>query len=417
MKNTMPRPEARKTGLTLFVLCAFCLLLVFLSASGEAKAAAQDAGEVVVYNWSEYIPQEVLDQFTAETGIKVIYSTFETNEAMYAKIKLMQGKGYDVVVPSGYFLEQLRKENLIQELDHAKLANMVNLDPKMMDQAYDPGNKFSVPYMWGAAGLAYNTKYIPKGSLTKWADLARPEYKGKVILTDDLRDAFGLALKAIGLSTNASSEEDIKKAYEFLKELKSSVRVFDLTAIKQALITEEVWVGPIWNGDFLVAQEESDDLAYVFPEEGAILWLDSFVILKGAANVDNAHTFINFMLRPEIAVKCVEEYKYSTPNLRAIDLLPEEMRNNRILNPGPEELKNSEYPGGVGPALPIYEQSWEMLKTNQEGQGDSLSGVLNKKGVSPLVFLPQTPSFLYPFVRVSGLGRLVTALAGLWFAV
>ena len=344
-------------------LVALGLLLV-LCLAGTALAA-QNKGQVVVYNWSEYIPQDVLDEFTEETGIKVVYSTFESNEAMFAKVKLLRGKSYDVVVPSGYFVDLLRRDKLVQELDHSRLANFKNLDPKLLNQDYDPGNKYSIPYMWGAVGLAYNTKYIPKGSLTRWTQLLQPELKGKIILTDDLRDAFGLALRAKGHSVNTRKPEEIKDGYDFLAALKPSVRVFDVTAIKQALISEEVWTGPIWNGDYLVAEEENENLAYVFPEEGAVLWADSFVIPSGAENIDNAYAFIDYMLRPDVAARCVEEYKYSTPNLEAIKLLPEAMRNNPILVPGDNELKNAEFTTGIGDALGEYERYWERIKTLQ----------------------------------------------------
>lgn len=346
----------------LFLVAGVFSLCLF---TAPALAAKADAGEVIVYNWSEYIPQDVLNDFTKETGIKVVYSTFETNEAMFAKVKLMQGKGYDIVVPSSYFVGMMRKDGLLEELDLSKIPNLSNIDPRNLNQAYDPGNKHTIPYMWGAVGLAYNSKRIPKGSITKWNDLLKPEFKGRVIMSDDLGDAFGLALKARGLSTETTSEDDIKSAYEFLKELKKSVRVFDVTAIKQSLISEEVWIGPIWNGDFLVAKEEKDDLEFVYPEEGAVLWVDSFVMLKNAPNKENAYTFINYMLRPEVAARCVEEYMYSTPNAKALDLLPEELRDNIVLNPGDEQLKNSEYSTGVGEALQTYEKYWEMLKTNQ----------------------------------------------------
>ena len=347
------------------LFAVLCILALIPGFAGLALAASKDKGQVIVYNWSEYIPQDVLDNFTKETGIKVVYSTFESNEAMFAKVKLLRGKSYDVVVPSGYFVDMLRRDKLIRELDHSKLPNIVNLDPALMDQEYDPGNKYSIPYMWGAVGLAYNTKHIHEGSLTRWNQMLQPEYKGKIILTDDLRDALGLALRAKGHSINSRNPQDVKDAYDFLAQLKASVRVFDVTAIKQALISEEVWLGPIWNGDFLVAQEENESLAYVFPEEGALLWADSFTIPSGAANVENAYAFINYMLRPEVAVRCIEEYKYSSPNLKAIELLPPELRNNPILVPGPKELKNAEFTTGIGDALPIYEKYWEQLKTLQ----------------------------------------------------
>ena len=346
------------------VAAALLGLFVSLSAAGFSTAA-ENKGQVVVYNWSEYIPQDVLDNFTEETGIKVVYSTFESNEAMFAKVKLLRGKSYDVVVPSGYFVDLMRRDKLLQEIDHSRLPNLANLDPAVMDQEYDPGNKYSVPYMWGAVGLAYNTKYIPKGSLTRWNQMLEPSYKGKIILTDDLRDAFGLALRAKAHSVNARDSAQIKDAYDFLAQLKASVRVFDVTAIKQALISEEVWMGPIWNGDYLVAQEENEALDFIFPEEGAVLWADSFTIPVGAENVNNAYAFINYMLRPEVAVRCIEEYKYSSPNLKAIEMLPPELKSNPILVPGPAELKNAEFTTGIGETLGEYERYWEQLKTLQ----------------------------------------------------
>ena len=355
----------RKAVLAATVLAVILSSACFAASSAHAATKAADKGQVIVYNWSEYIPQDVLDAFTKETGIKVVYSTFESNEAMFAKVKLLRGKSYDVVVPSGYYVDLLRRDKLAKELDHAKLPNMVNLDPKLMNQEYDPGNKYSLPYMWGVVGIAYNTKHVPEGSITSWSDLLKPEFKNRLILTDDLRDAFGLALRAKGHSINSTDPAAIKAGFEFLAQLKKSVRVFDVTAIKQALIGEEVWLGPIWNGDFLVAKEEKPELAFCFPQEGAVLWSDAFVIPAGAANVDNAYTFINYMLRPEVAVRCMEEYKYSSPNLKAIELLPQELRENRILVPGPEELKNGEFITGIGDALGEYEKYWERIKTMQ----------------------------------------------------
>ena len=345
-------------GLMLVFACALMVL-------APAHAAKKSAGKVVVYNWSEYIPQKVMDDFTKETGIEVVYSTFEANEAMIAKVKLMQGKGYDVVVPSSYFLDIMKEDDLIQKIDHSKLPNLAQIDPKWLNKDFDPNNEYSVPYMWGVLGLAYNTKYIKPEQLTSWADLTRPEFKGKLIMTDDLRDAFCVGMKAKGRSCVDAAGEDIELGYQFLRDLKPSIRIFDVTAIKQALISEEVWAGPIWNGDYLVAAEENKNLAFLFPKEGVPLWMDNFVITKGAENVANAHTFINYMLRPEVAVQCVEEYQYSTPNKGALELLDEETRNNRILLPQEEELQKAEFTEAAGPALNIYQKFWEILKTGK----------------------------------------------------
>ncbi|MDR2488904.1 MAG: spermidine/putrescine ABC transporter substrate-binding protein [Desulfovibrio sp.] len=349
----------------------FCLVPALLHALAGEVSQAQAAGNpgknsgkkrVIVYNWSEYIPQSVLNDFTKETGIKVVYSTFESNEAMYARVKLLRGKGYDVVIPSSYFVDLLRRDKLLKELDHSKIPNLVHIDPKRLDQEYDPGNTYSIPYMWGALGLAYNSRHISEDAVARWADLLKPEFKGKIIFTDDLRDAMGLALRASGFSSNTKEVGELELAFDFLSKLKPSVRVFDVTAVKQALISEEAWIGPIWNGDYLVAKEENPALKYVFPREGALLWIDGFVIPAGAAHVDNAYTFINYMLRPDVAARCVREYKYSSPNLAAIKLLPDDLRGDPVLLPGDAELQNAEFTTVVGNALREYEKYWEQVK-------------------------------------------------------
>ena len=345
---------------------AILLVIILLGAGANAWGASNDGkNEVVVYNWSEYIPQDVLNDFTRETGIKVVYSTFESNEAMYAKVRLLGGRSYDIVVPSNYILEMMIKDKLLSPIDLSKLDNFKNLDPQLLNRDFDPQNQYSVPYMWGTTGLAYNSKYVSADKVAQWADLLRPEFKGKIILSDDLRDTFSLALCAKGLDPNTTKEADIKTAYQFLKELKPSVRVFDVTATKQTLITEEVWLGTIWNGDFLVAQEENEDLRFVYPTEGVIAWIDSFVILREAPNKENALTFINYMLRPEVAKRCIEEYYYSSPNLAGIALLDDELRNNQVLVPTPEIMSRMVVQESVGEALNVYESYWEKLKTDK----------------------------------------------------
>ena len=339
-------------------LMTFCM--VFPAGADEVRVKR----DIVVYNWSEYIPDDVLEDFTSETGVRVTYSTYESNEAMFAKVKLLGGRSYDVVCPSSYMADLMIKAGMLRKLDHSRLPELANIDPKLMAyQAHDPQGDYSVPYMWGTLGLVINTKYIPKGSVTRWSDLWRPEFKGKILLTDDSRDAFGVALKVLGKDVNTTSEADIAAAYGLLEKLHPSVRVFDVTAAKQALVSEEVIIGTIWNGDALVAKEENPHLEFIYPEEGAIIWVDSFVILNRTDNLNNAYKFINFMLRPDISARCVEEYMYSSPNVKTWELLDEELRSNRVLNPLPEDLENSEVLISVGSAQSIYERYWERVKT------------------------------------------------------
>jgi len=336
-------------------------LVAMLLACCPTDAALASKGEVVIYGWTGYIPQNVLNDFTKETGIKVVYSTYESNEAMFAKVKLLKGAGFDIIVPSTDHVTLLRRDNLLQELDHSRLPNMANLDPRLMNQNYDPGNKYSIPYLWGSTGLAYNKKFLPNG-IEGWNDLMKPELKGHILLTDDLRDAFGLALLALGYSSNSTDPEQIREAFDWLVKLKPSARVFDSNRVQQSLASEEVWVSPIWSDNFLAIAEEVEGLVYVFPREGAMLWMESFTIPARASNVENAYTFINYMLRPEVAARCVEEIMGSTPNLKALELIPEDLRNNHVFAPSPEHLKKAEFQVHVGEALPLYGKLWKELK-------------------------------------------------------
>ncbi len=338
------------------------LLTLFLFV---VPARAEEEKVLNIYNWSEYIPQTVLDQFTEETGIKIVYSTYESNEAMFAKLKLLKGEGYDLVVPSTYFISQLKNDNLLQPIDKDKISNFSLLMPRLLNQAFDQGNEYTVPYMWGSTGIIYNSKYVDPTMVKGWKDLLRPEFKGRVLISDDLRDGLGIGLKVHGYSINTKNEAELKEAYEFLRQLKASVRVFDITSTKQNFVNEEVYVGAIWNGDAYVAREENEYLKFVYPEEGAFIWIDSFAIPSGAAHPENAHKFINFMLRPEISAAVVEEFRYSPASEAALKLLPEEMRNSRTIAPTDADLKNSELTLELGSALQMYEKYWEKFKTEE----------------------------------------------------
>lgn len=339
------------------ILVALVALLI-----GVSPAFAEETKELNVFGWSEYIPQEVVNGFTKETGIKVVLSTYESNEAMYAKLKLLDGKGYDLVMPSGYFVEVMAQDNLLAKLDKSKIKGLENLDPSALNQAFDKGNALTIPYMWGTVGLLVNKKAVDVSTIKSWKDLARPEFKGKVLLSDDLRDTFGVALKACGYSINTSNPEEIKAAYEWLKALKPSVRVFDVTATKQAFISEEVVAGLSWNGDAFIAMQENPNLEFIVPEEGFLIWLDNFSIPAGAEHKENAYKFISYLMRPEVAKLCVEEFNYSTPNKAAEKLLDPEYSESKIIVLDPAEVAKGEVTLDVGKARELYEKYWEQLK-------------------------------------------------------
>ena len=319
--------------------------------------------EVYVFNWTEYIDPGVLKQFEKETGIKVRYSTYDSNEAMFAKLKLVQKAGYDVAFPSTYYVERMRKQGLIQPLNKAKLPNLKNLNPKLMNQAYDPGNAYSIPYMWGSSAIGINRKVVDPKTITSWNDLWNPKYKGKVLLMDDVREVFAMALRSLGYSGNTTNKDEIKKAYDKLLKLKPSVKVFNSDSPSQPFLNNEVIIGQIWGGAVYLANQENPDIVMVYPREGAIFWADNMVIPKSARSVDNAHRFIDFMCRPDVAKKNCEFIGYATANLKAQQTLDAKTKNHKAVYPDDADLKKGEFQADVGDAIVTYEKYWEMLKT------------------------------------------------------
>jgi len=340
-------------------------LLASLLLLGGGIVSAAEPQTLVVYNWAEYLPKKVLQQFTQETGIKVRYSTYDSNEAMYAKVKTVKGAGYDLLVPSTYYVDRMRREGLLQKLDKARLSHFGNLNPRLLNQSYDPNNDYSIPYLWGTTGIAYNADKMPPGQLTSWAELWNPAYKNKLLLLNDMREVFSMGLKVLGYSINSTDENQIRAAYEKLAELMPNVRVFDAESPKTKFLTQEVTAGMLWNGEAYMASRENPQIRYVYPKEGVMMWMDNLVISAGTRNMEGAHRFIDFVLRPDIAQQISEEVGYSSPNLAAIQRLPEKVRNNSTVYPSDADLKNVEFQTDVGAALSIYDQYWQRLKTGR----------------------------------------------------
>ena len=335
------------------------LLVLFSAGLGLA------AEKVYVYNWTQYIPDSVLEQFTKETGIKVIYTTYDSNETMYAKLKLISGDGYDVVFPSTYFVSKMVKEGMLQPLDYQLLPNAKGLNGTLLDKPYDPKNTYSLPYMWGSTGIAVNAEAIDPATVSSWKDLWKKEFAGQLLLQDDLREVFHIALKINGHSSNTTDPKEIEQAYLLLQELIPNVLLFNSDSPRLPYLAGEVNVGMIWNGEAWMAQQENKAITYVYPREGANFWVDSFVVPKGAKNVANAHKFIDFMLRPEVAKVCVEENGYASPVAAVLPLLDEEVRNSEAIFPPAQIVAAGEFQTDVGEALAIYQKYWEKLRTGQ----------------------------------------------------
>ena len=335
-----------------------------VTAMAFSSVVANAAEKLYVYNWTEYVPSSLLEQFTKETGIEVIYSTFESNEEMYSKLKLSNSTGYDIVFPSSYYVGKMAKEGMLAELDKSKLTNLKNITPDLMGKPFDPENKYSLPYVYGLTGIGVNAADIDPKTISSWGDLWRDEYKGKLLLMNDPREVFHIALLLNGKSPNTENEEEIKAAYERLKTIVPNVLVFNSDSPEMPYLQGEVAVGMQWSGSAHRAKSENPDLQFIFPKEGAVLWMDNYVIPKGAVNKEAAHKFIDFLLRPESAKEVIETMGFSMPNEGVKALLSPEMANNPTLFPSAENIEKGIMQGDVGEAVDIYEKYWNKLKTN-----------------------------------------------------
>lgn len=373
--------KKRVFALSLAVLTAASTLLSGCGGGPEGSmppdGSGEDSGsnELFVYNWGEYIDEDVISQFEEETGIKVVYDLFETNEEMYPVIEA-GAVNYDVVCPSDYMIQKMRENDLLAELNFDNIPNADQIDPAYMEMSrtFDPENKYSVPYCWGTVGILYNTKRLEELGVeppTSWEDLWDERLSGEILMQDSVRDAFMVALKKDGYSMNSTSEEELELAKQDLIDQKPLVQAYVIDQVRDKMIGGEAAVGVIYSGEMLYIQEEVENLGldynleYVLPEEGTNLWLDSWVIPKNARNKENAEKWIDFLCRPEIAKANFEYITYPTPNKGALELLDEDVRNNKSVFPDMDSLTNSEVYMYLGDDVDaIYNNLWKEVKSN-----------------------------------------------------
>ncbi len=355
------------------VAAVAALSAVTMSGCGKSAEKAGGAGEVYVYNWGEYIDEDVIAQFKEETGIDVIYDMFETNEEMYPVIEA-GGVKYDAVCPSDYMIQKMIENNMLAEINFDNVPNIKEIDSKYMDmsRSFDPDNKYSVPYCWGTVGILYNTSMVaPEDAPKKWSDLWDEKFKDNILMQDSVRDAFMVALKSLGYSMNTTNEAEIAEARDLLIKQKPLVQAYVIDQVRDKMIGGEAAMGVIYSGEMLYIQQEVADLGldysleYVIPEEGTNLWLDSWVIPANAPNKENAEKWINFLCRPDIAKKNFEYITYPTPNKGAFDLLDSDLQNNKAVFPDTDSLKNCEVFQYLGIDVDsIYNEYWKEVKSN-----------------------------------------------------
>lgn len=355
--------KLRKIALTAALACAAASAV--LSGCGSGPQSKVDAGSLYIYNWAEYIDPEVLTMFEKETGIKVSYDEFETNEIMYPVIEA-GAIAYDLVCPSDYMIQKMIENDLLAEINLDNIPNYVNMDETQLASAreFDPENKYTVPYCWGTVGILYNTTMVEEVPAS-WSILWDEKYKDSILMQDSVRDAFGITLKYLGYSLNSSSEAELNEAKNLLIKQRPLVQAYVVDQVRDKMIGGEAALGVIYSGEVLYCQESNEDLAYVVPDEGSNVWLDCWVIPKNAQNKENAEKFIDFLCRPEIAVMNFEYITYSTPNKAAKELLDEEYQNNPAVFPDESILSKCEtfhYLGEDTEA--IYNSLWKEVRSN-----------------------------------------------------
>ena len=325
-------------------------------------------GEVYVYNWGEYIDPDTITMFEEETGIKVVYDEYDTNETMYPKVE-SGSSAYDVICPSDYMVKKMINNDLLQELDFDKMPNAkANIGAQYYEQseAFDPGNKYCVPYCWGTVGILYNKTMVDE-PVTSWSILWDEKYADSILMQDSVRDAFMVALKLNGYSMNTLNEDELQVAKDALIAQKPLVQAYVIDQVRDKMIGGEAALGVIYSGEAIYTKRENPDLEYVIPNEGTNVWIDGWVVPKNAPNKENAEKFIDFMCRGDIALKNFEYITYSTPNTEAQKLIEDEdIKNSKVAFPDLSQYNNLEtfsYLGEEGDEL--YNSLWkEVMSSN-----------------------------------------------------
>lgn len=323
------------------------------------------AEEVVnVFNWVDYIDESVIKQFEEETGIKVNYMSFTTNEDMMVQVEASPS-AFDVCFPSEYIVERMLEKDMLAEINYDNIPNAKYLLDNLRDPSYDAGNTHSLPYMWGTVGILYNTTMVDD-TVDSWGILWDQKYANNVFMLDSIRDSMGITLRYLGYSMNTRDILALEAAKDKLIEQKQAgmVKAYQVDETKDKMVQGEAALAVMWSGDAEYAIELNSDLAYAIPKEGSNVWVDCMVIPKEAKNKENAEKFIDFLCRPDIAQKNCEAIGFSSPNSGAIELMGEEYTSNTVMNPSEEDLANCEYFNDISSDyLAVYNALWAEVKS------------------------------------------------------
>lgn len=338
------------------LILALLLTLTLVACSGGTEKGTT----LYILNWGDYIDETLLTKFEQETGIKINYTSMATNEEMMVKLQEPDCI-YDVCFPSDYIIEKLVAENLLHELNKENIPNLKNIDQRFMDLSFDPGNKYSVPYMWGTVGILYNTTMV-SDPVDSWDILWNEKYSGQILMYDSIRDTIGVALMKLGRSVNTRNEQDIKDAEAALIAQKPLVLAYLGDSIKDRMISGGGALAIVYSGDAMWCIDENPDLAYAVPETGTNLWFDNIIVPKTSKHAAEAEAFINFLCDPEVAAQNAEYIGYSTPNAPALELMGTDYSENETYMPPQELLDKCEIFHDLGDFINVYNDAWNRIK-------------------------------------------------------
>ncbi|MCK2242500.1 MULTISPECIES: spermidine/putrescine ABC transporter substrate-binding protein [unclassified Crossiella] len=327
----------------------------------KVKASnAKDEKQLNFYNWTDYIAPDTLSGFEADSGIKVTYDNFSSNDEMEAKIA-SGGAGYDLVVPSDNFLRRFRRAGLLQPLDHDLIPNLRNLDKRFTDADYDPGNRFSTPWAWGTTGLAYSKKTL--GTFTGFGAFDHPAIKGRSSILDEARDGMSLGLLALGHDPNTTDAGKIEDAVKYLLALKKKIGQITSDVI-QPLASGQVVLAQVYSGDAFQARDDNADVAYAIPTEGGLSYVDLLCVPKNAPHAANAHRFIDYILRADVGAKLANAVRYGSPNAAAKPMIEKELLEDPLVYPSAEALAKLPFTKDLDREVEArYADAWTKVKT------------------------------------------------------
>lgn len=356
--------------LLVFVLC-FAMLAVLGCGEKAADDSAvfadgdqyeQIGGELNILNWGEYIDPALIELFEKETGVTVNYVEMTSNEEMLIKLRSSDCV-YDMCFPSEYIIEQLITTNMLLPLDMEKIPNAKNIaeDKLAITDTFDPGNTYSLPYMWGTVGILYNTTIVEE-PVTSWKILWDEKYAGQIWMYDSVRDSIGITLKMLGYDLNTRSADEVAEARDMLIAQKPLRKGFGTDNMRSSMVNGKAAMAVIYSGDAFCCIDENPDLAYAVPDEGSNVWFDNVVIPKTAKNVEAAHAFINFLNDASIAARNTEYIFYSTPNAGAMALLDDYFTDNETYNPPADVLARCTVFHDLGDFIEVFNDAWTKVK-------------------------------------------------------